>query len=1089
MKLIKSLFLKKNDKSPKAEIPRIECNEYGVIYKKSIFIEIRNKPIATQKLFFYLQQLEEEDYVFSDSDNLNISWEKLFLLLRDDNHTESLDLLSIPKLNQIKPIIVSSGSLADSDFKVVIKGWRSSDGKDIANASRVGAILELDGQQVLMNESSWNCLSAIKNLHQQQLTNPGVDVNKNGWAEIRKYALDSNAVMDGFLYKTIVLKPESLQLKLNKSEITSDSVIEISPQFDGQPDNWLEIFDQYSTVQDQYHIAATDGSITHLIVEPSVKVVLETIKKMPGRRIAGDKALTFLKNPFATLGEDAENVINEVAYEAELDRAGIYFYKFSVEPNLDATGTKIENISLELTATSKVNETPKFATFQNPNEYNKFLSGIRGKFDLNLPCAIWKCYELELSDLTEEQLCGLERLSKRWSDELSGQAFEEVFDLTQYGDRVVGIGIAKRVSSNLLKKEKAENWISGVHLDDIGFDGEILSKWENATYDDYLQFEENIKTAISSGDESVFIPGIELELPIKKAEIVSQAWARKFAHSNEAKPGNEEKLPKIKTVLLIDDNIEVVNYLEKRERLLAFNNLKPRLPKCLKIDTVLKEHQLYGVAWLQNLFGKAPHHVTGCLLADDMGLGKTIQLLSFMLEYLESSPNAKPCLIVAPVSLLDNWENELNKFFDAHEFELIKLYGKTLAESKYSRNQIPANVQAKGIQNLLKKGWISDAKIVLTTYETLRDQQFSLAQQHWSIVICDESQKIKTPGTLVTEAAKAVAARADFKIACTGTPVENSLNDLWCLFDFIQAGFLGSLNEFARNFKKPIECETDKDRFAIKRLRELVAPQILRRMKSEVAKDLKPKTEDSNCKSIAISNAQDKLYKASITDYESNRDIKIKMGEPAGAMILGLLHRLKMICAHPISIILSADQFEISPKMNWLKNTLLEIKKNNEKVIIFTELRGIQRDIQLMLIDTFDINAKIINGDTNSSSEKGATRQTIINEFQLHPGFGVIILSTTAVGFGVNVQAANHVIHFTRPWNPAKEDQATDRAYRIGQEKEVFVYYPTIVSNNYITFEKTLDSLLAKKRELAGDMLNGYDEIKAADFINPINLA
>ena len=156
MKLIKSLFLKKNDKSPKAETPRIECNEYGVIYKKSIFIEIRNKPIATQKLFFYLQQLEEEDYVFSDSDNLNISWEKLFLLLRDDNHTESLELLSIPKLNQIKPIIVSSGSLADSDFKVVIKGWRSSDGKDIANASRVGAILELDGQQVLMNESSWN---------------------------------------------------------------------------------------------------------------------------------------------------------------------------------------------------------------------------------------------------------------------------------------------------------------------------------------------------------------------------------------------------------------------------------------------------------------------------------------------------------------------------------------------------------------------------------------------------------------------------------------------------------------------------------------------------------------------------------------------------------------------------------------------------------------------------------------------------------------------------------------------------------------------------------------------------------------------
>jgi len=126
---------------------------------------------------------------------------------------------------------------------------------------------------------------------------------------------------------------------------------------------------------------------------------------------------------------------------------------------------------------------------------------------------------------------------------------------------------------------------------------------------------------------------------------------------------------------------------------------------------------------------------------------------------------------------------------------------------------------------------------------------------------------------------------------------------------------------------------------------------------------------------------------------------------------------------------------------------------------------------------------KIINGDTNSSSERGLSRQNLIDIFQSQIGFGVIILSTTAVGFGVNVQAANHVIHFTRPWNPAKEDQATDRAYRIGQTKDVFVYYPTVISSSYPTFEKKLDALLTSKRELAGNMLNGYDEIRVEDLI------
>ena len=465
-----------------------------------------------------------------------------------------------------------------------------------------------------------------------------------------------------------------------------------------------------------------------------------------------------------------------------------------------------------------------------------------------------------------------------------------------------------------------------------------------------------------------------------------------------------------------------------------------------------------------------------------MGLGKTLQLLAFILGYLERDNVPHPCLIVAPVSLLDNWGNEIKKFFDT-DIEVKKLYGKTLTDAKYKKNEIPLEIRNKGIGNVLHSEWLGDAKIVLTTYETLRDQQFSLGQQQWGIVVCDEAQKIKTPGTYVTQAASAVASKARFKVACTGTPVENTLMDLWCLFDFFQQDYLGKANEFALKFKKRIECNTEQDKFAIELLRKLIDPQILRRLKSEVAKDLPKKIEDGPCQSLRMSQRQEALYKKLTSDYQHSREMREKMGEKSGAEMLGLLHNLKMVCAHPVSVSPEINSIKDSPKLEWLVSVLNEIKQRNEKVIIFTELRQIQRDLQMLILEYFDFEASIINGDTNSSAERGLNRQSIIDQYQSKEGFGVIILSTTAVGFGVNVQAANHVIHFTRPWNPAKEDQATDRAYRIGQTKDVYVYYPTVTSANGQTFEEKLHKLLSGKRELADDILNGCDDIRAVDLI------
>lgn len=1085
MQFIKNLFNKGDNSTGKLGIDTItpSFDDHGIHFDMSLFADIKKSSTQIKNLYQYLNQLEEEDYASRDSVKWTISWGQAYSIINNHEHQTSLNLLAIPEQTIVKPEIVGTGSLSDEHFSLSVKSWILPDGSSAPVSARKGAVIEHNNKSYLMTADAWNCFSEIKNFHIQKRSHPGEELNKSSWALIRKYGEKADAVMDVFLEKTIVLKPDQLQLKLNKSNALNTSVIQISPEFESQPKNWIQTFDKFQTVQDQYHISSDDGSITHLIIEPEVKSVLETVKSMPARTVAGDKALMFIKNPYATLGEDAQKVLDEKHYEGQVKSAGISFYRFYVEPVLNQVENKIENIRLILTPLGNAEIPDKIHTFLTPYEFKSFASEVSIKVSSHLPCCYWKSYELELSDVNDSMLIGIAELADRWLQEAQGKVFENVLDMSQYGDRVIGIGVATSITSPYIKKEKTEDWIELVQIQELGFDTEILSKWDDASYLDYEMFIDNIQVAKLHGNERVLMPGIDLEIPLKKAELVAQIWEKKFKKDGQGGVVGEEKFTKVRSVLLLDDNIDTVKYIENRVDFLTLDDPVPTLPSCIRPEILLKDHQLYGVAWLQNLLNKSPTHVTGCLLADDMGLGKTIQLLTFILSYIEFSDDPQPCLIVAPVSLLDNWENEFIKFFDAKHVATKKLYGKSLAEVKYRKDEIPFELRSKGIENLLRANWVGDAKIVLTTYETLRDQQFSFAQQQWGIVVCDEAQKIKTPGTLVTEAAKAVAAHAQFKIACTGTPVENTLIDLWCLFDFFQAGFLGALNEFAVNFKRPIECETEMDKFAIERLKLLIEPQILRRLKSEVAKDLPNKIEDEHCKSLLMSASQDRLYQDKISEYEHNKEIKEMMGHASGAAMLGLLHNLKLICAHPVSVAPADFNYDQSPKLTWLIRILANIKNRNEKAIVFTELRDIQRDLQLAILDKFDFEAKIINGDTNSSSEKGANRQSIIDAYQAMPGFGVIILSTTAVGFGVNVQAANHVIHFTRPWNPAKEDQATDRAYRIGQTKDVHVYYPTVNSNTYSTFEKKLDGLLANKRALAVNMLNGYDDIKAVDLI------
>ncbi|WP_336039313.1 DEAD/DEAH box helicase [Acinetobacter calcoaceticus] len=1034
-----------------SEVKSFSYNELGIIFSKS-----QN---AKTEADFYWQSLEEEDLAYLENDYYVLPWEELFHILQDEEHKNVISLLNLPKQTSFRPVIKSEGGLSDSNFKITLDGWLNENNIKIKNIiSRIGGVLILDGKEYLLNEQCFRLAEQLKEF--SRLENKDKELNQKYWAKIRNLAHKARANLDDFLRKTVVLAPEKLQFNLRKNLISNESIVEIQPVFDEAPSNWLRTFDQYNNVQDQYSISLSDGGIAHVVIHPQVQQVLNEIKKMPNRRVSGERAQAFLHNPFAQLGDDAIEVISAESFESSKQQAEIYTYILKIEKNYDELKHYI-SAKLELTENSEREQNPILLELHNLQQTFYFIQA----YEKDSPFFMWAGYEIERNKYLDRQIQDLKNdLNEinKYQDELQAK---QVLDLSNYSDRVIGIGEVEKLNSEFIKRDSGESEWLPQHLIDF----------EQQSLDENIELlEKCIKQAEQNNLNEVTVPNTDKKLSLEQAQILLDQL-RITKNKNQDEKLADRDIPqqkKKKDTLLIANNIDEAEFTKLRANRLIFDENNPpiaRLPSSFRNQEFsLKQHQAYGVAWLQNLHRHAPEQVSGCLLADDMGLGKTLQLLCFIGEYLENAKTKKPVLVVAPVSLLENWEAEANRFFSNRFPKILSLYGDKLKERKIPKHLISSQLRDDhGITNLLEKDWRGNADIVLTTYETMRDLEFSLAREDWSIMICDEAQKIKVPTAMVTKAAK--AQKADFKIACTGTPVENSLNDLWCLFDFIQENLLGPLNQFGKTYRKSIENPDGSDEAVLLKLRETIAPQVLRRMKHDVA-DLPAKVEVGSCKDIEISLLQRQLYVDVV-----NRFKKLSAEGNQGAMLTSL-HSMRMICAHPLQFY-PGTTLNDSPKINWLISTLETIKQKNEKVIIFTEFRDIQVFLKRLLMERFGLNITTVNGDSNTSSKKGLTRQNLIDKFQEKSGFNIIILSTTAVGFGVNIQRANHVIHYTRSWNPAKEDQATDRAYRIGQDKEVFVYYPTVVADNFDTFEVKLDRLLSSKRELADDMLKPRTDI------------
>jgi non-specific serine/threonine protein kinase len=451
----------------------------------------------------------------------------------------------------------------------------------------------------------------------------------------------------------------------------------------------------------------------------------------------------------------------------------------------------------------------------------------------------------------------------------------------------------------------------------------------------------------------------------------------------------------------------------------------------------LRPYQQAGVRWLYllNRLG------LGACLADDMGLGKTIQVLSLLLVLKrERKAAARPSLLVAPASLLANWATEAERF--SPDLRVLIAHPSALPVAEL---------------RALDENRLADLDLVITSYGTLTHLP-QLAAVHWQLAIVDEAQAIKNPGTKQTRDVKKV--RADMRIALTGTPVENRLSDLWSIFDFTHPGLLGT----EKDFGKITQRLTKSGHFGP--LRNLVAPYILRRLKTDrrVISDLPDKTElKAWCH---LSPAQAAHYQDAVR--ELRHALAVAEGIGRKGVVLASLMRFKQICNHPSQWLGDgAWKAEDSGKFTRLRELAEVIASKQEKVLVFTQFRETTQPLAAFLGSVFGREGLVLHGGTAV-----ARRRDLVKRFQEDETTPFFVLSLKTGGAGLNLTAASHVIHFDRWWNPAVENQATDRAFRIGQRKNVLVH--KFVCRG--TIEERIDQLIESKQKLVEDVLEGGAE-------------
>lgn len=662
----------------------------------------------------------------------------------------------------------------------------------------------------------------------------------------------------------------------------------------------------------------------------------------------------------------------------------------------------------------------------------------------------------------------LEDLSPEGEEEAIEAAAGPLFvETIEYSERVTGKIQYARLNLGIVEPT-GTTWLPETFPEPLR---SILAAKDPAQIDNAITA---IQDALDAGQPTCEIEGTTLHV---SPELLERAiLARDMAAEEEGARTESTEPESDKEEAGIPGGPIVLDTMQNFEAVTWETRLKPRrspmatvLPS--GVTTSLKEHQNESFAWQIEAWRAG---LPGVLNADEQGLGKTLQTIAF-LRWLKShmettSEGARgPMLVVAPTSLLTNWAAEVNLHLDFEGLgNPIQLYGSGISSLKRAGSQ---GIDTDSGEAKLDLGKLEDAIRqgkgyrfwVLTTYTTLTNYQHSLGRIPFSAAVFDEIQTIKNPVSLRAVAARAV--NADFRIGLTGTPIENSVVDLWAIMDQLCPGKLGGLIDFRNRYRDPSEESMQDLHSRVFRSETGIPPAAIRRLKETVARELPSKTRRLHPRKMPPKQA---------TEYERAR---IKLMEGGKGSALKMLHHIRTVSVHPSLGEFDPDGVEsfvsASARLSAVMDVLKAIRERDERALIFIEHRQMQyRFIELARMVFGLQTVDLINGDTPI-----AKRQEIVNRFQSHlandRGFDLLVLGPKAAGTGLTLTAATHVIHLSRWWNPAVEEQCNDRVHRIGQTREITVHLPMAIHPLFMegSFDCRLNNLMTRKRRLATSAL------------------
>jgi len=687
------------------------------------------------------------------------------------------------------------------------------------------------------------------------------------------------------------------------------------------------------------------------------------------------------------------------------------------------------------------------------------------------------------------------------------------FDIGEFGPRVKGIGefpfasiptirgfTTEVLDSSYSEQDKEKNNASNLSktaktilMPEISWhfsDGSTETL--ELTREELLKINQDVQIAFSSGKSTVKLGDKEILINRDFSEQLKEMTHDVISFS---KSGNLD-LNQGKKYLLIHKNDISVDYQEGSSFSGSIDHKKMFLPTSLNDSSQLKPHQKEGIMWLQRHFLSGRR---GALLADDMGLGKTVQVLTFIAWLIESgyivsqeSSNPEkapwnPILVVMPAVLLENetWIKDIQEFFkdQGSIFDPYLILHKQGLDKMRSFEKGSETILQKPVLNL---DALRQYRIIFTNYETVVNYQFSFAsmKSDWSMIVTDEAQKHKTPSAKISHALKSCSPR--FRIACTGTPVETRLLDVWNIMDYLQPGHLKSANEFTKEFEQPIQ-DNPQDT-------ELILDDLRRKLLYDIPQQSFILRRDK-AKTITLPNKKIHKEKCDLSPIQRELHAAFMAG---GTHPLAIIDSLLKLTQHPDLINGSMDDSDNveqllarCPKLAKCLELLGKIKDKKEKGLIFTRSIKMQELLKKVIFYKFRQHIDIVNGDGSHNTETSKkTRNMMIEEFKKSSAINFIILSPDVAGMGLNLVEANHVIHYGRWWNPAKESQATDRVYRMKQKKEVHVYY--LIAHDpkgeFVSFDEKLDALIERRTQMASSFLVSFpsDEDLKNDLFNEL---